>query len=71
MGRSDRARARVAKLQLLQQTRIMPAILNELVIVPEEPESDQAQSLMNRMYQELTPWYGGTAEGRFPQLDFR
>ncbi len=49
----------------------MGAILNELVIVPEKPESDQAQSLMNRMYQELTPLYGGTAEGRFSQLDFR
>ena len=25
--------------------------MNELVIVPESPESDQAQSLMNRLYE--------------------
>ncbi|MBD2516437.1 GNAT family N-acetyltransferase [Nostoc sp. FACHB-973] len=44
--------------------------LDELVIYREDYESLEANILINRMYQELTLLYGGTADGKFPPLDF-
>ncbi|MEH2062587.1 MAG: GNAT family N-acetyltransferase [Nostoc sp.] len=44
--------------------------LDQLVISPEDYESLVSNILTNRMYQELTSLYGGTADGKFPPLDF-
>ncbi|MCW5316655.1 GNAT family N-acetyltransferase [Nostoc sp. KVJ3] len=48
----------------------MPENLEEIVIYSEDYESLISNMLTNRMFQELTSLYDGTADRKFPSLNF-